>query len=403
MSFNGKIIGPKNVPEFFRGNGIWNLNASASTWLELGRWYFNRTASASRTSVVEGDTFTVTINTVGVPDGTYLYWTTNTISGTITTADFIGQDLNGYVQIFNNTASVSRKMRFTTISSGARQFTIVFRVESAEGPIVASSPVITTNDLASGGTSFTRGTYYVHRFGSSAIFTANKTITADVFLVAGGGGGGDNGGGGGGGGGVRNTTVTIPAGSRWVYIGGGGWASNSGGAKGGNGGDTVIDGIISATGGGGGGSRDINPANGLNGGSGGGGGGGYGGGDRGYAVPGQGNNGGIGHDEGQYSAGGGGGGIGGGGSDGYRSGNAAYGGTGGPGGYFDPGLDGTAEPYAGGGGGARTYYGYNGTDGVGQGTNRGGGGKGGGGRPGTYTPAYLGDTGVCYIRYLIPN
>ena len=392
MSFNGKIIGPKNLPEFFRGNGIWNLNASAGTWLELGRWYFNRSATVNRTSVVEGDTFVVTVTTVGVPDGTYLYWTTNTISGTITTADFAGQDLNGYVQIVNNSATVTRKMRFTTTTNGQRQFTIAFRVESAEGPIVASSPVITTNDIASGGQStFYRGAYYVHRFASSAIFTANKTITADVFLVAGGGGGGYTGGGGGGAGGIRNTTVTIPAGSRWVYIGGGGGASA-------NGGNTTIDGVIDAAGGGGGGSTNVVGPSG--GGSGGGGSfnqGGAGG------TAGQGNGGGTGYNDGNYSAGAGGGGHGGGGGNGYRSGTSGYGGTGGPGTYFDPGLDGTPEAYGGGGGGARYFYGFNGADGVGKGTSRGGGGKGGGGRPGTETPWYPGDIGCCYIRYLIPT
>lgn len=400
MSFNGKIIGPKNRPEFFRGNGIWNLNASASTWLELGRWYFNRTASASKTSVVEGDTFTATINTVGVPDGTYLYWTTNTISGTLSTADFIGFDLNGYVQIVNNTATVTRKMRFTTATSGQRQFTIVFRVESAEGPIVASSPVITTNDYASGGTSsFVRGSYYVHRFASSGIFTCAKTITANIFIVGGGGGGGETGGGGGGAGGLRQTTVTIPAGSRWVYIGGGGGIAASGGY-------TTIDGVIDTPGGGGGGT-------GYGGGPAGGGSGGGGSFSQGGAggTPGQGNGGGSGNNDGTvyqgvayvYSAGGGGGGIAGGGANGYRSGYSAVGGAGGPGALYDPGLDGTPEFYAGGGGGARYWYGYNGADGDGQGANRGGGGKAGGGRPGFYTPAMTGDTGVCYISYLWPT
>jgi hypothetical protein len=400
MSFNGKIIGPKNLPEFFRGNGIWNLNASACTWLELGRWYFNRSAIVNKTSVVEGDTFVVTINTVGVPDGTLIFWTTNTISGTITTADFVGLDLTGYVRIINNTATVTRKMRWTTATSGQRQFTIAFRVESVEGPIVASSPVITTNDYASGGTSsFVRGSYFVHRFGSSGIFTAAKTITANVFLVAGGGGGGDTGGGGGGAGGVRQTTVTIPAGARWVYIGGGGGTNAVGGY-------TTIDGVIDTPGGGGGGQGyGAGP---QGGGSGGGGSfsqGGAGG------TAGQGNGGGSGNNDATayqgiayvYSAGGGGGGIGGGGGNGSRSGYAATGGVGGPGANFDPGLDGTPEPYGGGGGGARYYYGTNGTDGVGQGPNRGGGGKGGGGRPGFYTAPMPGDTGVCYISYLYPT
>lgn len=389
MAYNGNIIGPKNEPDFFKGNGIWNLN-SIEHWQKQGKWYFNRTATVSATSITEGDTFTATINTQGVPDGMYIYWTVNTISGTISTADFADLELTGYKIVTNNTATISRKTRWTTVTGGTRQFTIVFRTESIEGPIVASTPVITINDLASGGTQFTRGAYRVHRFGSSDIFTANKAIAADVFLVAGGGGGGYVGGGGGGAGGVRNTSVTIPAGSRWVYIGGGG-------GQNGQGGYTTIVGVIDAVGGGGGGNGGGNGPSG----GGSGGGGGY---NQGAAsgTAGQGYNGGNGRNDGNYGAGGGGGGIGGAGGDGYRT-DTGRGGNGGPGGYYDPGLDGTAEPYAGGGSGARYYYGFNGTEGVGQGTNRGGGGRGGGGRPGTETTWTAGDSGVCYIRYLIPT
>jgi hypothetical protein len=389
MAYNGNIIGPKNEPDFFRGGGIWNLN-SVEHWQKQGKWYFNRTAIVSATSITEGDTFTATINTQGVPDGMYIYWTINVISGTISTADFADLELTGYKVMSNNTATITRKTRWTTATSGTRQFTIAFRTESIEGPIVASTPVITINDLASGGTQFTRGAYRVHRFGSSDIFKCNKAISAEVFLVAGGGGGGWNGGGGGGAGGVRNTSVTIPAGSRWVYVGGGGGGNGQGGY-------TTIVGVIDAVGGGAGG---VGGGNGPSGG-GSGGGGGYNQGAAG-GTPGQGYNGGNGRNDGNYSAGGGGGGIGGPGGDGYRS-DTGRGGNGGPGAYFDPGLDGTAEPYAGGAGGARYYYGFNGTDGIGQGTNRGGGGRGGGGRPGTETPAYAGDSGVCYIRYIIPT
>jgi hypothetical protein len=389
MAYNGNIIGPKNEPDFFRGGGIWNLN-SIEHWQKQGKWYFNRTAIVSATSITEGDTFTATINTQGVPDGMYIYWTINVISGTISTADFADLELTGYKVMSNNTATITRKTRWTTATGGTRQFTIAFRTESIEGPIVASTPVITINDLASGGTQFTRGAYRVHRFGTSDIFTANKAIAADVFLVAGGGGGGYVGGGGGGAGGVRNTSVTIPAGSRWVYIGGGG-------GQNGQGGYTTITGVIDAVGGGGGGNGNANGPSG----GGSGGGGGFNQGAAG-GTPGQGNNGGNGRNDGNYGAGGGGGGIGGAGGDGYRT-DTGRGGNGGPGGYYDPGLDGTAEPYAGGGSGARYFYGFNGVEGVGQGTNRGGGGRGGGGRPGTETTWTPGDTGVCYIRYLIPT
>ena len=400
MAYNGNIIGPKNEPDYYQGNGIWNLNA-ATSWKKQGKWYFNANASASSTSVTEGDTFTVTVNTIGVEDGTYLFWTTNEISGAMSTADFTDLELNGYGQVVNNTLTITRKVKWTALTSGTRQFAIVFRTENIEGPIVASSPVITISDLVSGGASWTRGSYRIHRFASSEILYCSKAVAITAFLVGGGGGGGDTGGGGGGGGGVVNGwTGVLPAGSRWVIVGGGGGTNAPGG-------HSYIDGLVLAYGGGGGGNGyGAGPQSGGSGG-----GGSFHQGGAGPNGTGQGNGGGSGNNDGTsyqgvaycYSAGGGGGGIGGGGGNGWRNGYSAVGGNGGPGGYFDPGLDGTAEPYAGGGGGARYYYGSNGAEGVGQGANRGGGGKGGGGRPGYYTPPYPGDAGVVYIRYLIPT
>jgi hypothetical protein len=395
--YNGGIFGKKNSPNVFNANGIWHLKQVAG-YIERGEWYFARSATVNATSFLEGDTITVTINAPSLPDGTKLYWTINTVSGTIRTDDFDNRILNGPLSIINGKDTTSRKLETSKQGDGARSFTIAIRTESVEGPVIATTPVLTLDDVARGGNAvFDRGGYRYHKFTSSGNFFCNRSLGLTVFAVGGGGGGGGNGGGGGGGGGIVYTNISVGAGTYFISIGGGGSAAPNGSVHGGSGGNTTFQGFITANGGGGGGSRDTD-RNGYFGGSGGGGssnGGGGGG------TPGQGNGGGNGIIAGAgevQSTGGGGGGYGGGG----QSGAAKDAGNGGPGGAFDPTADGTAEYYSGGGGGGRTVFGTTGANGQGQGANRGGGGKGGSGGATSFA-AQAGDTGYCVVRYLIPS
>ena len=396
---NGGIIGPRNDARFFSANGVWHMKDVAS-WLEQGRWYFNRSVTVNATAFTEGDTIIITINTVGVPDGTNLYWSVTTLSGTtLTTAEFSDSILTGVCNIVNNTDNTTKKFRADRIPDGDRQMAVSFRSESVVGPIIASTPVLTLKDFVRGGDSvFDRAGYRYHKFTYSSYLYTSKSVAAEVLLVAGGGGGGGNGGGGGGAGGLKWTNVTIGASnSRYVQVGGGGsWSG--GGNNGSDGAGSYIDGVIGTTGGGGGGSRDGGSA-GRYGGSGGGGGGGGGGrAGAGPGIGGEGNNGGSGVDDDRRSAGGGGGGATGGG------GNAAsrQGGNGGAGRGIDFVRDGVTENYAGGGGGGRTIVGSAGSDGVGQGPTRGSGGHGESGGT-AYRAGTNGDSGIVFIRYLIPT
>lgn len=396
---NGGINGPKNDSNFFNGNGIWDFKYHARA-IGRGKWPFYINASANTTTLVGTDSVTVNITTTGVPNGTLLYYTINTISGEFSTGDFTDLRMNGVITINNNAASLTKKIKLTATVSPPRQFNIAFRTESIHGPIIATSPVISVYELITGGNSTKdKNGYRYHFFGSSGVLTINRATSVNFFMVGGGGGGGTNGGGGGGAGGLINATYTIPAGTYNVFIGGGGSAAPGGWTNGGDGGWTQVQGFLNAVGGGGGASRD----GGSNGRYGGSGGGGAGGGPSGAGnpEPGQGNWGGGGYNDGNNSAGGGGGGIGGGGgSGGYRQ-----GGNGGPGGYYDPWGDGVSESYAGGGRGARFNYGSSGSGGnpPGRGQYRGGGGSGGTGPYYTVGYAGNGDSGVMYIKYLLPT
>ena len=253
------------------------------------------------------------------------------------------------------------------------------------------------------------GTYWIHTFTSSGIFTPQTGLICDYLVVAGGGGASaaDIGGGGGGGGfktgsGLSVTSLTSLA----VTVGAGG---NGAVTPGTNGSNSVFSSITS-TGGGYGGQRGGAFQPGGAGGSGGGGGtdgtvgvisaGGA------ASPSGQGNAGGSGYGGGATTSGGGGGG--GAGAAGTNGGNGVAG-AGGNG--LANTLTGTSITYAGGGGGVSNFLSgaAGGTGGGGNGAsgatiaqngtaNRGGGGGGGG----SVTNSYLGGnggSGIVIIRY----
>ena len=262
---------------------------------------------------------------------------------------------------------------------------------------------------ATGGTITTYSGYKVHTFTSSGTFTANKSGSVNVLVVAGGGGGGSHVGGGGGAGGMLASNLSVSAQSLTVTVGGGGVGSyNNGGyagmPNGANGGNSSFS-SLTAIGGGRGQEWDHGSAN--NGGSG-------GGGSNtvwspGVGTSGQGNNGGTGHGSSPYECGGGGGG--GGAGVNWSTNKGGNGGIGKVNNY----RTGANIYYAGGGGGGvhngGTTPGTGGTGGGGNGkvatttkagsgsVNLGGGGGGTGKSGGTSSNAGNGGSGVVIIRY----
>jgi hypothetical protein len=262
------------------------------------------------------------------------------------------------------------------------------------------------------------GTYWIHTFLTSGVFTPQTGLTCDVLVVAGGGGGGKFIGGGGGAGGFRTATgFSVASATNYsVTVG-------AGGAKGtpyfGISGSDSIFSTITSTGGGGGASYDDASGGsayttGRTGGSGGGGAptntdnqqGPGGAGNTPSTSPSQGNSGGYGVKVSNYG-GGGGGGAGG-------SGSVSTGTNGGAGGSGSASsITGTSVTYAGGGGGGintTNTPGAGGSGGGGSGATSttlvGGNGTanlGGGGGGGGYSAANggAGGSGVVIIRYPI--
>jgi hypothetical protein len=251
------------------------------------------------------------------------------------------------------------------------------------------------------------GTYWIHTFTSSGIFTPQTTLTCDYLVVAGGGGGGRDLAGGGGAGGFRTgsgfsvASLTDYA----ITVGAGGLGSTTTPATSASDGNNSIFSTVTSTGGGGGGS---NFGVGRTGGSGGGGSrnAAGGAGNTPSTSPSQGNNGGTASQGSTYvSAGGGGASAMGGG------GTATVGGAGGNGTASS--ISGTSVTYAGGGGGAvfsGTAGGAGGAGGGGTGGESGtegtagtvntGGGGGGGNNIGALN-GKNGGSGIVIIRYPI--
>lgn len=125
-----------------------------------------------------------------------------------------------------------------------------------------------TNGVATGGTVTTSGGFTYHTFTSSGTFTANRTLNADVLVVAGGAGSGygDNSGGGGAGGYLEGS-ITIPQGSYAATVGAGGTTPYPGFGLGTNGANSSFMGATAIGGGRSGATGDLNGAPGGSGGA----------------------------------------------------------------------------------------------------------------------------------------
>lgn len=109
-------------------------------------------AALSTTSINEGQTLTITVTTTDISNGTTLYWTTNTVSGTITAGDFQDQTLTGSFTISSNSGTISRAIRNDGTNpatfEGTESFTISIRKDSTSGEILATTATVSINDTS---------------------------------------------------------------------------------------------------------------------------------------------------------------------------------------------------------------------------------------------------------------
>ena len=104
--------------------------------------------SPSTSSVNEGSSVTFTVTTSNVSDGTTLYWSLNTVSGTINSSDFTGAAVTGSFSISSNTGSVALTLANDTTTEGSESFQLQVRTGSTSGTIVATSSTVTIGDTS---------------------------------------------------------------------------------------------------------------------------------------------------------------------------------------------------------------------------------------------------------------
>lgn len=130
------------------------------------------------TSVNEGSSVTFTINTLNVPDGTVLYWTTKPIDGNIVSSDFTDGNLSGSFTINNGTATIIRTLTADLLEEGQESFALEIRTDSTSGTVRATSETIIVNDTSVPTYSIVPNITSVNE-GGSVTFTVTTTGVAN--------------------------------------------------------------------------------------------------------------------------------------------------------------------------------------------------------------------------------
>jgi hypothetical protein len=102
----------------------------------------------STASVNEGSSVTFTTTTTNVSNGTTLYWSLNTVSGTINASDFNDGAVTGSFAITNNSGSVTLTLANDATTEGTESFQLQVRTGSTSGTIVATSSTVTISDTS---------------------------------------------------------------------------------------------------------------------------------------------------------------------------------------------------------------------------------------------------------------
>jgi hypothetical protein len=101
----------------------------------------------STSSVNEGST--VTFNIAGGAISTTLYWTLNTVSGTISPSDFTGAAVSGsFATNGSGAGSVALTLANDSATEGTESFQLQVRTGSTSGTILATSSTITIGDTS---------------------------------------------------------------------------------------------------------------------------------------------------------------------------------------------------------------------------------------------------------------
>jgi len=256
---NLRIISLSNEQDNYQ---IYELNESNQTSTDAFTNTVSYFLTLSSNTISEGANITANVSTIGVDEGTTLYWEIDANQG-----DFVNS--SGSVVTVGVNADIILSANADMTTEGVEIANLILRTDNASGTIVATSPIVSILDTSE--TPF--GVEHFTTTGSNQWTAPWNVYYVSVCCVGGGGGGaaaiGTSGGsavsgGSGGGGGLawKNNIAVNPGQTYTVYVGHGGsggsrQGANSGGTSGVTGGyaggDSYFLNNTTVKGGGGGG------------------------------------------------------------------------------------------------------------------------------------------------------
>ena len=154
MRKNSRIIGEwgygvGGVSGIFDVSDVYRYRL-ANNWPLTEKYVSSTSVNGGDYSLTEGDTMTLTVNTVGFGDGEVLYYVINTTAGaTMTGADFEDGVVQGYFTVSSNVGTLS-KVLIAEGTSESNSFQVAIRTESLNGPLLATTSTITVADADAG-------------------------------------------------------------------------------------------------------------------------------------------------------------------------------------------------------------------------------------------------------------
>jgi hypothetical protein len=132
------------LPTQYSGNDILD-NSNTGGLIEGRPWIaVSYSIGTIPSSINEGVAGTINVTTVGVADGTTLYWTINNV--TTSNSDFTAT--SGSFTITSNAGSFTITPTADITTEGAETFTVQIRTGSTSGTVVATTSSITVNDTS---------------------------------------------------------------------------------------------------------------------------------------------------------------------------------------------------------------------------------------------------------------
>lgn len=189
MSRNGGTFGKLRTISSSSTSGVWDLYdahqlSSSDSWQPTPKVL--SITNSNGTALDEGTNSTITVSTEGMVDGTTLYYSVATVSGTtLTSADFTTGDVTGSFTINSNSGSFVLQPTADGISE-SNVAKIEIRSGSVSGDILSETGNLTIGDASSttfywptsGGS--TSSTNYVADFGTYVEFKGTFTGSSNV-------------------------------------------------------------------------------------------------------------------------------------------------------------------------------------------------------------------------------